>query len=245
MPSAYRFTERSVARLTREWADVVHRDISHPCIVAWVPFNESWGIPDLPAISAQRHYVQALYHLTRTLDPDRPVIGNDGWESLATDIVGIHDYDCDPAVLAARYASDERFAARLLSERPGGRALTVEGHPHAGQPLVLSEFGGLSLDEAGGGWGYSICATSDDLAERYQALLATVGELDVFTGFCYTQLADTYQEANGLVRADRTPKIPLDVIARATLPPRGIAIWEDGGLSRIRRELPLDDPMST
>ncbi len=40
--------------------DVIDRDISHPCIVAWVPFNESWGVPDLPAIAAQRHYVQAL-----------------------------------------------------------------------------------------------------------------------------------------------------------------------------------------
>ena len=44
--------------------------------------------------------VQALYHLTRTLDSTRPVIGNDGWESVATDIIGIHDYDDDPRRLA-------------------------------------------------------------------------------------------------------------------------------------------------
>lgn len=41
MPSAYRFSHHSVERLTREWADVIERDISHPCIVCWVPFNES------------------------------------------------------------------------------------------------------------------------------------------------------------------------------------------------------------
>ena len=58
-----------------------------------MPFNESWGVPDLPDSPAQRHYVQALYHLTKTLDPTRPVVGNDGWESVATDIIGIHDYD--------------------------------------------------------------------------------------------------------------------------------------------------------
>ena len=29
--------------------------ISHPCIVAWVPFNESWGVPNLPDSPAQRH----------------------------------------------------------------------------------------------------------------------------------------------------------------------------------------------
>jgi hypothetical protein len=93
MPSAYRFTKTSIERLTREWTEVIERDASHPCIIAWVPFNESWGEPDLPDSPAQRHYVQALYHLTKTLDPSRPVVGNDGWESVATDIVGIHDYD--------------------------------------------------------------------------------------------------------------------------------------------------------
>ena len=29
----------------------------------------------------------------------------------------------------------------------------------------------------------------------------------MFSGFCYTQFADTFQEANGLLREDRTPKI--------------------------------------
>lgn len=42
MPSAYRFTDDSVRRTTREWMDVIERDYSHPCIAAWVPFNESW-----------------------------------------------------------------------------------------------------------------------------------------------------------------------------------------------------------
>jgi beta-galactosidase/beta-glucuronidase len=235
MPSAYRFTERSVARLTREWADVVHRDVSHPCIVVWVPFNESWGIPDLPTMASQRHYVQALYHLTRTLDPERPVVGNDGWESAATDIVGIHDYD-EPEILERRYAVDSHVDGRFLSERPGGRALTLTGHPHVGQPLMLSEFGGLSLVEQGAGWGYSVCETNEELATAYEQLLRTVAELDLFAGFCYTQLTDTYQETNGLLRPDRTPKLPLERIARATLPRRGNAYWEDGGFSRIGNE---------
>ena len=43
-----------------------------------------------------------------------------------------------------------------------------------------------------------------------------VNSLGVFAGFCYTQFADTYQEGNGLLWADRTPKFPLDRIARAT-----------------------------
>ena len=38
----------------------------------------------------------------------------------------------------------------------------------------------------------------------------------MFSGFCYTQFADTFQEANGLLNADRTPKLPLEVISAAT-----------------------------
>ena len=93
MPSVYRFTSAGVERLTREWMTAIDRDSSHPSIVAWVPFNESWGVPDLTANPAHRDCVRALYHLTKTLDQTRPVIGNDGWESVATDIIGIHDYD--------------------------------------------------------------------------------------------------------------------------------------------------------
>ena len=37
----------------------------------------------------------------------------------------------------------------------------------------------------------------------------------MFSGFCYTQFADTFQEANGLLRADRTPKFPLQRMAAA------------------------------
>ena len=40
--------------------------------------------------------------------------------------------------------------------------------------------------------------------------------LGVLAGFCYTQFADTYQEANGLLYDDRRPKFPIAEIARAT-----------------------------
>ena len=78
MPSAYRYTTQSVERLTAEWTEVIRRDRSHPCIVAWVPFNESWGVPDLPDSPAQRHYVQALYHLTKSLDSSDPFLAMTG-----------------------------------------------------------------------------------------------------------------------------------------------------------------------
>jgi hypothetical protein len=217
MPSAYRFTQESIQRTTREWMAVIHRDLSHPCIIAWVPFNESWGVPNLAMNAAERNYVRALYHLTKTLDPTRPVIGNDGWESVATDIIGIHDYDADPARIARRYHADEILPRLFKRERPGGRLLVLEGDRHVDQPIVLSEFGGISLArESGHAWGYSRAATDSMLAVQYTALLGVVRSLGVLSGFCYTQFADTYQEANGLLYADRTPKFPIEEIAAAT-----------------------------
>jgi beta-galactosidase/beta-glucuronidase len=215
MPSAYRFTDRSVARLTTQWLEAIRRDVSHPCIVAWVPFNESWGVPNLAASRPERHYVEALYHLTKTLDPTRPVVGNDGWESVATDVLGIHDYDASPERLATRYAAIDRLPYILEHERPGGRALVVQDGQTSALPVVLSEFGGIAI-EADATWGYSRVPSTRELGRRYRELLETVRSRDLFAGFCYTQLTDTYQEANGLLRADRTPKVPLEEIASAT-----------------------------
>jgi hypothetical protein len=216
MPSAYRFTGRSVERVKAQWQEVLRRDYSHPSIAAWVPFNESWGVPNLINNEAERHYVQALYHLTKTLDPTRPVIGNDGWESVATDIIGIHDYDPEAQRLARRYYTREVRVRLFRHERPGGRLLSLEESPRVRHPIVLSEFGGIALGGAGT-WGYSESSRPEDLRARYAELLAVVHALELLAGFCYTQFTDTYQEANGLLYADRRPKFPLEDIARATL----------------------------
>jgi beta-galactosidase/beta-glucuronidase len=217
MPSAYRYTQRSIERLTREWIEVLNRDKSHPCIVAWVPLNESWGVPDLPDSQAQRNYVQALYYLTKTLDPSRPVIGNDGWESVATDILGIHDYDSQPERIAKRYGQNDVESRLFSRERPGGRMLVVENKADTNQPIVLSEFGGIALSTGKNNiWGYSQCETPEEFLERYRALLEAVRSLPRLAGFCYTQFTDTYQEANGLLFANREPKAPIKEIAQAT-----------------------------
>jgi beta-galactosidase/beta-glucuronidase len=221
MPSAYRFTRTAIKRTVREWSEAIERDYSHPCVIVWVPFNESWGVPELTGQRSQRHAVEALYHLTKTLDATRPVIGNDGWESSATDIIGIHDYDANTDHLRQRYggetAPDELFDRR----RPGGRVLTLDGYPHRGQPIMLTEFGGVAyakdpVQRASPIWGYSMAADDEQFAAMYEALMHTVIHTVLFSGFCYTQFADTFLESNGLLCADRTPKIPLDRIAHAT-----------------------------
>jgi beta-galactosidase/beta-glucuronidase len=220
MPSAYRFSPKAITRMVREWTEAIERDYSHPCVIVWVAFNESWGVPNLTLTQAHRNAVEALYHLTRTLDATRPVIGNDGWEASATDILGIHDYDCDPARLEARYATTEPARTLFDQRRPGGRILTLDGFPHRGQPIVLTEFGGIAYNQDAAAdphtWGYSRAHNAESFIELYRQLLAVVNTTTMFSGFCYTQFADTFQEANGLLCADRTPKVSLELIDAAT-----------------------------
>lgn len=217
MPSPYRFTSTAVQRLTREWTEVIERDISHPCIVAWVPFNESWGVPDLPTNPAHRDYVRALYHLTKTLDPSRPVIGNDGWEHVATDIITIHDYADDPQALLRRYGTLESTRMSLEQQQPADRALTLGDFQATGQPVVLSEFGGIAyIPDRSSGWGYSESQSETDFVNDYGALLAAIHACLGLSGFCYTQLTDTFQEKNGLLYEDRTPKADLLKLAKST-----------------------------
>lgn len=225
MPSAYRFSSKAISRLVQEWTEAIDRDYSHPCVIIWVPFNESWGVPNLTSTQAHRNAVEALYHLTRTLDGTRPVIGNDGWEAAATCILGIHDYDPDPEHLRSRYEITEPTLSLFDQRRPGGRFLTLDGFPHRGQPIVLTEFGGIAFDKCSekSSWGYSRVESEAAFIDRYRRLLEVVNTTMMFSGFCYTQFADTFQETNGLLCADRTPKVPLEEIYAAT---RNISLAE-------------------
>jgi beta-galactosidase/beta-glucuronidase len=219
MPSAYRFSPKAISRIVREWTEAIERDYSHPCIIVWVPFNESWGVPNLTSTQAHRNAVEALYHLTRTLDGTRPVIGNDGWEASATDILGIHDYDADPEKLRSRYETTEPQRTLFDQRRPAGRILTLDGFPHRGQPIVLTEFGGIAYDVGAvqeGTWGYSRAESQEAFLDHYRRLLEVANTTLLFSGFCYTQFADTFQETNGLLNADRTPKVALEKIYTAT-----------------------------
>jgi len=225
MPSAYRFTRTAIKRIISEWGEAIERDFSHPCIITWVPFNESWGVPELTSVGAHQHAVAALYHLTKTLDPTRPVIGNDGWESSDTDIIGIHDYDANVEHIRQRYGPEVSTEQLFDRRRPGGRILTLDGYPHRGQPVMLTEFGGIAFDvrprdadagvEGGEVWGYSVAGEADEFARRFYELIEAVTYTALFSGYCYTQFADTFQEANGLLTEDRVPKIPIEQIRRA------------------------------
>jgi beta-galactosidase/beta-glucuronidase len=209
MANAYAFSAESVRRLIGEWQEVLERDRSHPCIVAWVPMNESWGAPNLPEDAAQRDYVRALYHLTKALDPTRPAIANDGWEHIRGDMLTIHDYTPSPEAIRARYATREAIDRTLREFRPGGHVLDLSGADTHALPVVLSELGGIGLKPREGEpwYGYTTVDDTDAFLARYRDLIDAVLDCEALAGFCYTQLTDTLQETNGLLTANREPKV--------------------------------------
>ncbi|MGY1670876.1 glycoside hydrolase family 2 protein [Geodermatophilus sp. SYSU D00710] len=214
--NAFAFSPEAVRRLTAEWLDVVHRDVSHPCIVTWVPMNESWGVHDVATDPAQQAYTVALAALTRAVDPSRPVVSNDGWEHTDSDLWTVHDYADTGAVLAERYGSADLLTA-LEDFWPAGRRVLLPGAVDREQPLMLTEFGGVRYTPvpphevpAERTWGYSTAEDAEDFARRLEDLLSAVHASPVLAGFCYTQLTDTMQEANGLLDEYRQPKLPVE-----------------------------------
>ena len=220
LPVAAR-TPRAVERGLAEWSELVRAQRGHPCVAGWIPLNESWGVQGIADRTELRSYARALVEATRALDPTRPVVGNDGWEIVGGDLVCIHDYDQDPAALAARYRDAASIAAHLDGWSPMAgphvqKRMLLDPPEIAGRPVLVSEFGGVGLTDDPAAWGYSMARDPADLVERYAALCRALVASGSLSGFCYTQLTDTYQERNGLLRMDRTPKAPLEHLVLAT-----------------------------
>ncbi len=217
MANAYVFSPEAAARLTCEWLQVLERDYNHPCIVTWVPVNESWGTPQLEQDSRQQEFLRALYALTKTFDPTRPVIDNDGWEHVQTDILSIHDYAYTGTTLKERYQTVEAINAMITNGRTSGYRVSLD-HKHGlnGTPVMLTEFGGISYaPRPGEPWfGYGTVRTGEEYLSKLHELVSSVVACPTFSGFCYTQLTDTEQEKNGLLLANREPKFDPDQLRR-------------------------------
>lgn len=217
---AYEFSVDAITLLTAEWAQLVRRYRSHPSVVAWVPINESWGVQDIASSRAQQQYSQSLVSLTRALDPSRPAVSNEGWEHVDSDILGVHDYTVDADRLRARYVDKQAVLdAVLTGHGPAGRRLVLNDVQAQrfldGQaPLMITEFGGISMSEEDEAWGYGQVSSPEEYAAVLTGLFDALRASTEIVGFCYTQFMDTGQETNGLVFSDGTPKLPVETIRR-------------------------------
>ncbi len=212
------FTHDSSKRLMQEWTEIVDRDYNHPCIVTWVPINESWGVPKISFDCQQQHFSQSLYHYLHSLDTTRLVISNDGWAMTETDICAIHHYGHGEEKEEDKY---QDFVTTLstredLLNRPSTPwPIFANGFVYQGQPILLTEFGGIGFDFSGQkGWGYTSLKNEVDFIKNYRRIINAVYRSKGLWGFCYTQLTDVEQEINGLLTYDRQPKCDLKEIKK-------------------------------
>lgn len=220
MGNSWEFSEASCEALRHEWPEVMKRDWNHPCIITWVPINESWGVPEVADDRKQQEFLSEMADLTRKLDPSRPVSDNSGWSHINTDIIDLHNYTADPKEMSA-------FLDELL--KTGRADKTYKFHvwvgeaKDEGQPIMVSEYGGIAMGEgfaanaeAGQDWGYGRSAgTPEELLERFRNLTRAILDNSEIAGYTYTQLTDVEQEVNGLLTFERKPKAKLDKFREA------------------------------
>lgn len=208
LPSSYEYNDNMICRSEEEMMRFLERDFNHPSIVVWVPVNESWGVRDILENVAQQNYTKGMLYLIKAMDKTRLVSANDGWEQVeGTDICTIHDY-----IYTQKSMGKYENMKEILNGSVETRMIFACNNRYQGQPIVLSEYGGIAFDdEQGGSWGYlEKVGSEEEFMARLAPVTAEIIHSRKFAGFCYTQLTDVMQEVNGLLKIDRTPKVSVE-----------------------------------
>ena len=194
-----------------EWIEEVERDFSHPSVIGWCPFNETW---DKNGKCHSIPLIDMVYDVTKAMDSTRPVIANSGsYPTTRTDVHDVHDYEQDPATLRSYYSRmDEGILTDQLTRRDPSRQVYKSE-----LPVFVSEYGGIKwvMAEDASAWGYGKSVVSEEeFFERLEGLTDVLLELPPIFGFCYTQLTDVEQEQNGLLTYDRRFKFAPEKFAK-------------------------------
>ena len=212
MAAAYRYTDYAVEEFTKEWMEIVRQNYNHPCIITWTPMNESWGVSQIETRKVEQHFTEAVYYLTKSLDTMRPVIVNDGWEHTVSDIITLHDYEEVGDTLYKRYTE---YKDQILTTEVyhSGKSALANGYEYKGQPIIISEYGGIAFNNDDSGWGYgNKVNTKEDFIKRFDDITTAVKKIPYCCGFCYTQVSDVQQEINGLMDMERNFKVEPEII---------------------------------
>ena len=166
----------------RENEELIEATRHHPCIGAWVVWNEGWG----------QHAERGMAHTMRAVnsvmnanhDPGRFVHAVTGWTDVEMgDFLDVHSY---PSPGAATNAVNERVAS---CGEFGGINLFIENHMWAGSDV-----------------NYTTVEDAETYANLYDRYTDRLGELQQEKGLwmsVYTQITDVEQECNGILTYDR------------------------------------------
>ncbi len=217
LPSPHQFDESEMPIISEQWKNIIKQHISHPSLMAYVCYNESWGVHQIKVDKKQQQASITLYELAKSIDPVRFVISNDGWEHTKSDLLTIHNYQESKQELLEMYHD----LTDNLKESGNGKANNTrmcyaDGFKYNNEPLVFSEFAGIAIDHStSDGWGYGSPASGvDGFLNKLKGQIYAIKELGIFSGYCITQLTDVYQETNGLMTQDRNIKIRPDLLIK-------------------------------
>lgn len=218
--------DRASEIYVNEWSEVIERDFNHPSIIGWCPLNESWGYEEE---KEKNRLISTVYKLTKILDKTRPCIDISGNYHVMAEMYDVHDYEGDPEIIRARWKEfSELIHAGVKIDRECKMIKENErpffGCEYDGQPIFISEFGGIQWNEDGTeGWGYGNAPkTKEEFIARFEGVCNALMENEDICGFCYTQLYDIEQEINGLYTYDRRPKFDMEIIKRILSKKAGI-----------------------
>ena len=186
-----------------EWLEEIERDFSHPSIIGWCPFNETW---DRNGRWQCNEFLDTVYDVTKAIDKTRPVITSSGsYPTERTDVHDVHDYEQDPAKYREYYKNADKGEVRcqlMRSPKNQNRQHYVDG-----RPIFVSEYGGIAWikrQHSEDSWGYGVSVKSEEeFFERLEGLTDVLLENEAIFGYCYTQLTDVEQEQNGVLTYER------------------------------------------
>ncbi len=190
-----------------EWIEEMERDIAHPSVIGWCPFNETWDINNR---ERDLRLIDTVYSVTRAIDSTRIVIADSGsFPPSESDAHDIHDYEQDPERFASYYNNIDSGEVNDQLKR----IHPTRQHYKCGMPIFMSEWGGIKWiidsDKNGCGWGYGEDVKSEDeFFARLEGLANVIYRNPHFFAACYTQLYDIEQEQNGFMTYDRRFKFP-------------------------------------
>ena len=154
----------------------------HPCIGAWVVWNEGWGQYPEHGMAHTRKAVNGVMKANH--DPGRFVHAVTGWVDVEMgDFLDVHSY---PSPGAATNPVNERVAS---CGEFGGINLFIENHMWAGSDVNYT-----TVDDA---------STYTNLYDRYTDRLQELQKEKGLWMSVYTQITDVEQECNGLLTYDR------------------------------------------
>jgi hypothetical protein len=168
----------------------IARDINHPSILAWVIFNETWGL-NLKKNREHVTFLKEMYNLTKQLDSTRIVEDNspNKRDHVITDLNSWHFYIYD------HFRARNHIEQVVKDTYPGSSFNYVPGYKQGDEPLINSEYGGIS---AGMG--------DRDISWCFHYLTNELRRHPKIGGYVYTELQDIEWEHNGFMNYDRTYK---------------------------------------